>query len=118
MPAVLQHIRSGALKPLAITSAKRIPMLPDVPTTAEVGYPKVLSDNWYGLIAPGTTSAEVQKRLHAAAVAALQSPEIAQQFLAQGALPAPGSSEDFRATHRDEKAKWQPIVKANNIKLD
>ena len=118
VPAVLQHIRSGALKPLAITSAKRVPMLPDVPTTAEVGYPKVLSDNWYGLIAPGTTPADVQRRLLAAAVAALQSPDIAQQFLAQGALPAPGSSDDFRATHRDEKAKWQPIVKANNIKLD
>ena len=118
VPAVLQHIRSGALKPLAITSAKRVPMLPDVPTTAEVGYPKVLSDNWYGLIAPGATPADVQRRLHAAAVAALQSPDIAQQFLAQGALPAPGSSDDFRATHRDEKAKWQPIVKANNIKLD
>jgi tripartite-type tricarboxylate transporter receptor subunit TctC len=118
VPAVLQHIRSGALKPLAITSAKRVPMLPDVPTTAEIGYPKVLSDNWYGLIAPSGTPPEVQKRLHAAAVAALQDPQIAQQFLAQGALPAPGSPEDFRATHRDEKAKWLPIVKANNIKLD
>ncbi len=118
VPAVLQHIRSGALKPLAITSAKRVPMLPDVPTTAEIGYPKVLSDNWYGLIAPAGTPPEVQKRLHAAAVAALQDPQIAQQFLAQGALPAPGSAEDFRATHRDEKAKWLPIVKANNIRLD
>ena len=118
VPAVLQHIRSGALKPLAITSAKRVPMLPDVPTSAEVGYAKVLSDNWYGLIAPSGTPPEVQKRLHAAAVAALQDPQIAQQFLAQGALPAPGSPEEFRAAHRDEKAKWQPIVKANNIKLD
>ncbi len=118
VPAVLQHIRSGALKPLAITSAKRVPMLPDVPTSAEVGYAKVLSDNWYGLIAPAGTPPDVQKRLHAAAVAALQDPQIAQQFLAQGALPAPGSPEEFRAAHRDEKAKWQPIVKANNIKLD
>ena len=118
VPAVLQHIRSGALKPLMITSAKRVPMLPDVPTAAEVGYPKVLSDNWYGLIAPAATPADVQKRLHAAAVAALSSADIAQQLLAQGALPAPGSPEEFRVTHRDEKAKWAPIVKANNIKLD
>ena len=118
VPAVLQHIRSGALKPLMITSAKRVPMLPDVPTAAEVGYPKVLSDNWYGLIAPSATPPEVQKRLHAAAVAALNSAETAQQLLAQGALPAPGTPEEFRVTHREEKAKWAPIVKANNIKLD
>ena len=118
VPAVLQHIRSGALKPLAITSAKRVPMLPDVPTMGEVGYPKVLSDNWYGLIAPAGTPPEVQKRLQAAAIAALQSADVAQQLTAQGALPAPGTSEEFRAAHRDEKAKWAPIVKANNIKLE
>ena len=93
-------------------------MLPDVPTTAEVGYPKVLSDNWYGLIAPAGTPPELQKRLQAAAVAALQSADIAQQLSAQGALPAPGTSEEFRAAHRDEKAKWAPIVKANNIRLE
>ena len=118
VPAVLQQIRSGALKPLAITSAKRVPMLPDVPTMGEVGYPKVLSDNWYGLIAPAGTPPEVQKRLQAAAIAALQSADVAQQLTAQGALPAPGTSEEFRAAHRDEKAKWAPIVKANNIKLE
>jgi tripartite-type tricarboxylate transporter receptor subunit TctC len=118
VPAVLQHIRSGALKALAVTSSRRIPMLPDLPTSAEVGYPKVLSDNWYGLIAPAGTPAEIQKRLHGAAVAALQSADIAQQLTAQGALPAPGSAEEFRSAHRDEKAKWAPIVKANNIKLE
>jgi tripartite-type tricarboxylate transporter receptor subunit TctC len=118
VPAVLQHVRAGTLKALAITSAKRIPMLPDVPTMAEVGYPKVLSDNWYGLIAPAGTPPDIQKRLHGAAVAALQAAEVSQQLIAQGALPAPGSSEEFRAAHRDEKAKWAPIVKANNIKLD
>ncbi len=118
VPAVLQQIRAGALKPLAITSSKRVPMLPEVPTMAEVGYPKVLSDNWYGLIAPAATPPEVQRRLHAAAVAALQASDIAQQLIAQGALPAPGSSEEFRTAHRDEKAKWAPIVKANNIRLE
>jgi tripartite-type tricarboxylate transporter receptor subunit TctC len=118
VPAVLQHIRSGALKALAITSAKRVPMLPDVPTTAEVGYPKVLSDNWYGLIAPAATPPDIQRRLHAAATAALNAADIAQQLTAQGALPAPGTPEEFRAAHRDEKAKWAPIVKANNIKLE
>ena len=116
--AVLQHIRSGALKALAITSGKRIALLPDVPTTAEAGYPKVLSDNWFGLVAPAATPPEIQRRLNAATVAALQSPEVAQQLSAQGALPAPTTMEEFRAAHRDEKAKWAPIVKANNIRLE
>ena len=60
----------------------------------------------------------MQKRLHSAAVAALNDTQIAQQFVAQGALPSPCTPEEFRVAHRDEKAKWQPIVKANNIKLD
>lgn len=118
VPAVLQHIRSGAFKALAITSAKRIPMLPDVPTMAEVGYPKVLSDNWYGFVAPAGTPPEILKRLNTAAVAALQNPETVKQFEAQGALASPGTPAEFQAALRDEKAKWAPIVKANNIRLE
>jgi tripartite-type tricarboxylate transporter receptor subunit TctC len=118
MPAVLQHIGSGAFKALAVTSAKRVTMLPDVPTTAEAGYPKVLSDNWYGFVAPAGTPPEILKRLNAAAVAALQNPEAVKQFEAQGALAAPGTPAEFEAALRDEKAKWAPIVKANHIRLD
>jgi tripartite-type tricarboxylate transporter receptor subunit TctC len=118
VPAVLQHVRSGSFKALAVTSARRIPMLPEVPTTAEVGYPKVLSDNWYGLIAPIATPPEVVQRLNAAANAALKNPETIKQLDAQGALASPGTSAEFATALRDEKAKWAPIVKANNIRLE
>lgn len=118
VPAVIQHVRAGSFKALAVTSARRIPMLPDVPTSAEIGYPKVLSDNWYGLIAPVATPPEVVQKINAAANAALKSPETVKLLEAQGALPAPGTSAEFAAALRDEKAKWAPIVKANNIRLE
>lgn len=118
VPAVIQHVRTGSLKSLAVTSAKRIPMLPETPTTAEIGYPKVLSDNWYGLIAPIATPQDVVQKINAAANAALKSPEAVKQLEAQGALASPGTSAEFAAALKDEKAKWAPIVKANNIKLE
>src|SRR5882762_3653062 len=72
VPVLLGHIRAGKLKALAITSTKRSEALPDVPTTVELGYPSVTSDNWYGLIVPAATPAEIQKRIHGAAVIALR----------------------------------------------
>ena len=118
VPAVLQHVRSGAFKALAVSSARRIPSLPDVPTTAEVGYPKVLSDNWYGLVAPIATPADVVARINAASNAALKNPETIKLLDAQAALASAGTSAEFAAALRDEKAKWAPIVKANNIRLE
>src|SRR5712692_351139 len=73
VPILLSHIRAGKLKALAITSAKRAETLPDVPTTVELKYPNVTSDNWYGLIMPAATPAAIQKRVHAAATVALKS---------------------------------------------
>src|SRR5256885_4003809 len=75
IPVVLPHIQSGKFRALAVTSARRAPSLPDVPTTAEVGYPKVISDNWYGLVAPAGTPPAVLKRIHDAAIAALRRSE-------------------------------------------
>src|SRR6266850_1441777 len=80
VPILLGHIRGGKLKALAVTSATRAPSLPDVPTTAEGKLPNVTSDNWYGLIVPAATPADIQKRLHAAAMAALQSSSLKEQY--------------------------------------
>jgi len=95
VPVLLSHIRSGKLKALSITSATRAPTLPKVPTTAEGGYPNVTSDNWYGLIVPAATPADVQKRLNAAAVAALNSPHVKEQFEKVGGIPAPGTPQEY-----------------------
>src|SRR5205807_5260391 len=83
VPFLLPHVRSGALKALALTSATRSAALPDVPTTAELGYASVNSDNWYGLVAPAGLPPEILERLRAASVKALQSAELKQQFASQ-----------------------------------
>ncbi|HEX2565743.1 MAG TPA: tripartite tricarboxylate transporter substrate binding protein [Burkholderiales bacterium] len=116
VPILLGHIRSGRLKALAITSATRAPSLPDVATTAELGYPNVTSDNWYGLVVPAATPAEVQHRLNAAAVAALKSPAVIEQFAKVGGVASPGTQEDYAKFLAVEQAKWSKIVTAIGFK--
>ena len=116
VPILLGHIRSGKLKALAITSAKRTQTLPDVPTTAEAGYPNVTSDNWYGLVAPAATPADVRKRIHAAATAALRSPALVEQYAKVSGVASPGTPEDYAAFLASEQAKWSRVVTAIGFK--
>jgi tripartite-type tricarboxylate transporter receptor subunit TctC len=116
VPVLLGHIRSGKLKALAVTSGSRAPTLPGVPTTAEAGYPNVTSDNWYGLVVPAATPADIQKRLSAAAVGALRSPALAEQYAKVGGLASPGSPEDYARFLAAEQAKWSKVVNAIGFK--
>ena len=116
VPVLLGHIRSGKLKALAVTSASRAPTLPDVPTTAEGKYPNVTSDNWYGLVMPAATPADIQKRVHAAAMAALKSPAVTEQFAKVGGLASPGSPQDYASFLAAEQAKWSKVVTAIGFK--
>jgi len=116
VPVLLQHIRAGRLKALAVTSAKRAETLPDVPTTVEMKYPNVTSDNWYGLIMPAATPAEIQKRVHSAAVAALKSQAVSEQFAKVGGVAAPGTPQDYARFLEEEQAKWGKVVKAIGFK--
>ena len=116
VPVLLGHIRAGKLKALAITSAKRAETLPDVPTTAEAGYPNVTSDNWYGLVAPAATPADVRKRIHAAATAALRSPALLEQYAKVSGVASPGTPEEYAAFLAAEQAKWSRIVTAIGFK--
>jgi len=111
VPVLLSHIRSGKLKALAVTSAKRAETLPDVPSTVELRYPNVTSDNWYGLIVPAATPADVQKRIHAAAVAALNSAAVKEQFAKVGGVASPGTPQDYARFLEEEQAKWGKVVK-------
>jgi tripartite-type tricarboxylate transporter receptor subunit TctC len=118
VPVVLPHINSGKFKALAVTSAKRAPPLPDVPTTAEAGYPKVISDNWYGLVAPAGTPPAVLKKIHEASVAALRSPVLVEQFAKVSGIPAPSTPEEYRTFLGEEQARWGAIIKAIGFKED
>ena len=116
VPILLQHIRSGKLKALAITSEKRAETLPDVPSTAELKYPNVTSDNWYGLIMPAATPAAIQKRVHAAATTALKSAAVNEQFAKVGGVASPGTPQDYAKFLESEQAKWGKVVTAIGFK--
>ena len=116
VPVLLSHIRAGKLKALAITSGKRAPALPDVATTTETGYPNVNSDNWYGLVMPSSTPTDIQKRVHAAAVAALKSAAVAEQFAKVGGLASPSTPQEYAAFVAAEQAKWGKIIQAIGFK--
>jgi len=116
VPVLLAHIRSGKLKALAITSATRAPSLPEVPTTGELNYPNVNSDNWYGLIMAAATPADIQRRVHSAAVAALKSKAVEEQFSKVGGIASPGSPEEYAKFIASEQTKWSKIVQAIGFK--
>ncbi len=116
VPILLGHIRSGRLKALAITSARRAQTLPEVPTTAELGYAQVSSDNWYGLVAPAGTPGEVLKRIHAAAVAALRAPALVEQYAKVSGVASPGTPQDYARFLASEQAKWRKVVDAIGFK--
>jgi tripartite-type tricarboxylate transporter receptor subunit TctC len=116
VPVLLGHIRAGKLKALAITSATRAPSLPEVPTTVELSYPNVNSDNWYGLVMAAATPADIQKRVHTAAVAALKSKAVMEQFDKVGGIASPTTPQEYQSFIAAEQAKWSKIVNAIGFK--
>jgi tripartite-type tricarboxylate transporter receptor subunit TctC len=118
MPVLLPHIRSGALKALAVTSRARAAALPDVPTTAEAGFPSVLSDNWYGLVAPAATPPGILTKIETAVTAALRSDDLKAQYAKQDAIASPTTPAEFAAFVTAEQAKWKEVVAITGVKLD
>lgn len=114
----IAHIRSGALKPLAVTSDTRSPLFPDVPTMRELGLPKVNSDNWYALIAPGESPLAARQKIFEAAVAALKSKELVDAYAAVGGVTVGSTTEDLAKFLAAEGAKWGEVVKFANVKLE
>ena len=112
---IVPHIKSGKVRALGVTSAKRSKLLPDLPSLAET-LPGYGASGWYGLLAPAGTPKDVLARLNAEAVRALRSPDVADKLSSQGAEPAPGSPEDFTAFIRREIEKWAKVVKAAGMK--
>ncbi|MFL6571271.1 MAG: Bug family tripartite tricarboxylate transporter substrate binding protein [Burkholderiales bacterium] len=117
-PSLIQHVKSGKLRVLAAASAQRNRLLPEVPTFAELGYPKVAVSLWYGLLAPAGTPRPVIERLNRETSKVLESADVRDKLLAQGAQPMPGSPEVFANFMQEESAKWAPVVKQAGVKLD
>ncbi|MGH8732433.1 MAG: Bug family tripartite tricarboxylate transporter substrate binding protein [Burkholderiales bacterium] len=117
-PSLIAHIRGGKLRVLAAASEQRNRLLPEVPTFAELGYPKVAVSLWYGLLAPAATLRQVIDKLNSEVGKILESAEVRERLLAQGAEPMPGTPEAFASFMREEMAKWAPVVKQAGVKLD
>ena len=108
----IPHIKTGKIRPLGVTTAKRAGMLPDIPTIAEQGLKGFDANNWYGLLAPAKTPRPIVTKLNAEVVKVLQMPDIKQYLFSQGLDPAPTSPEEFGAYIKSEMAKWAKVVRA------
>lgn len=117
LPLCLPHIRAGKLKALGVTSPKRSPLLPDVPTIAEAGLPGYSVEGWFGLFAPAAVPKPIIQRLNAEVVKILNDPKVKEQLLAQGAEPVADSPEDFAVFVKKEHDRWAKIIQDANITL-
>jgi tripartite-type tricarboxylate transporter receptor subunit TctC len=118
LPVLLPQLEAGKLVGLALGSAHRSPSRPDLPTTAELGYPGVTADNWYGLFVPAATPADIQATLNKAVVAALNEPELQALYAKQGGEAAPMTQAAFAELVRTEAVKWGTLAKAVGARLD
>ncbi|MDM0089598.1 MULTISPECIES: tripartite tricarboxylate transporter substrate binding protein [unclassified Variovorax] len=118
MPSAIQHVKGGKLRALAVTTAKRSPALPDVPTIAEAGVPGYEATSWFGLLAPAGTPAPIVAKLNAAILKALADPEVKKKLAEQGAESHGEKPEEFAAFIKSETAKWGKVVKESGASLD
>jgi tripartite-type tricarboxylate transporter receptor subunit TctC len=115
LPAILPHIKSGALKPIALGTKVRAPTAPDVPTTVEVGMPELMIENWYGMIAPAGTPPAIIAALNKITVSALADAGVKEKLAEQGLTTVGDSPEQFRAFIASETAKWAKVIKDAGI---
>jgi tripartite-type tricarboxylate transporter receptor subunit TctC len=111
LPVLLPQVKAGKLRPIAVGAEKRVPTLPDVPTTGEAGMPSLQTENWYGMVAPAGTPKEIIATLNKAAVAALKDPAVVSKLSSQGAILVGDTPDEFRAFIASETAKWAKVIK-------
>jgi tripartite-type tricarboxylate transporter receptor subunit TctC len=118
VPSVVNFVRSGQLRALAVASAQRAPQMPEVPTFIEGGMPDYLMDYWYCLVAPATTPKDTQARLNGALREVMRMPDVAASLDKMGLLPLTMTADEFAAYVRKENERWAAVVKAAGIKPD
>lgn len=115
---LVPHIKSGAVRPLAITSAKRSKALPDVPTMDESGFPGFVIENWYGVFAPAGTPQPIIAKLNKAVNVALKAPNVVQALDKMGSSDVAGSAEEFSSFIAKEAPVWKEVVQKSGAKID
>jgi len=111
LPVLLPHIKAGTLRPIALGAPERAPTAPEVPTTAEVGMPDLLIENWYGMIAPAKTPTDIVAALNRIANEAMADPSVKQKLADQGLTLAGDTPEHFRGYIEAETRKWAKVIK-------
>ena len=112
VPATLQHVKNGTLRVLAVTTAKRLPYLPDVPTIAESGFPDYEITSWQAVFAPGGTPKEIIGKINGELVQMLSAPEVSARIMREGADPVGSTPEQFAARVKSEIDKWAKVAKS------
>lgn len=115
---ILPHVKSGKLRAFAVTSANRHPLIPDIPTVAESGFPGFESTVWFGMLAPAKTPREVVTRLSAEMRSAAARPDLQETFSSQGFDTVSNTPDAFAELIRSETAKWTEVVRVSSSKID
>jgi len=118
MPSVIQQVKSGRLKALAVTSAQRNPQLPEIPTIQELGVAGYEVWSWFGLLAPAATPKPIVDKLNASIVDIIKQPDVQAKIIELGAVPVPETSAEFGAFIEAETVKWAKVIKEANIGID
>jgi len=117
LPVLLPHIKAGTLRPIALGAPRRAPTAPDVPTTAEVGMPDILIENWYGMVAPAKTPTNIVAALNRIANEAMADPSVKEKLADQGLTVAGDTPEHFRGYIEAETRKWARVIKDSGVEM-
>jgi tripartite-type tricarboxylate transporter receptor subunit TctC len=115
VPGIVGHVKSGRLRPLGVSTARRLSVFPDLPTIAEAGVPNYEATQWYGVLAPAGTPAPIVDKLNREIANWVQTKQLQERLVADGSEPFTTRPDEFMAFIKSEIARWAPVIKSANI---